>query len=44
MAGFIMDSTFIIKTAKWCEWLPVSVIRWGLMKESANKRSNFRAK
>jgi hypothetical protein len=44
MAGLIMDSTIIIKTAEWCEWLPVSVIQRGLMKKSANKRSNFRAK
>jgi hypothetical protein len=43
MGRFIMDSTFIIKTAEWCEWLPISVIHRGLMKESVNNRSNFRA-
>jgi len=43
LAGLNVDSAFIIKTAKWCEWLPISVIQQDLMKESANKCSNFRA-
>lgn len=43
MAGFIINSTFIIKTAKWCEWLPISVIQQDLIKGSDDKGSNFRA-